>query len=188
MTDPERGAPEAGAPDTHVPGPTPRDGTRAGTTPDAVSQGRAPRDAAPSGAADEEDLPGPDWAWRRRLRRNRPLYSAYRIVVFVVGLVVVLGGLALVPLPGPGWALVILGLVIWASEFEKARAVLEFVKRQVRRWNDWMMAQPIWVRIVVGLLTAAFVGFVVWCVLKVGGIPGFVPDGATGWLHTHLWL
>ena len=137
---------------------------------------------------EREDLVGPNWEWRYRLRRNKPLYTAYRIVVFVLGLVVVLGGLALVPLPGPGWALVILGLVIWASEFQKAQTVLEFVKRQVKQWNEWIMSQPMWVRILVGLTTALFVALVVWCVLKVSGIPGFVPDGVTRWLQAHLWL
>ncbi len=155
-------------------------------------EGDAPRDVdGPSAATegpDHQDPPGPNWAWRHRLRRNKSLYPAYRVAVFVVGLVVVLLGLALVPLPGPGWAVVIVGLVIWASEFERARTVLDFVKRQVRRWNDWVMAQPMWLRVVAGLLTALFVGLVVWCVLKVSGIPGFVPDGVTSWLHTHLWL
>lgn len=140
------------------------------------------------GTAQREDLVGPNWEWRYRLRRNKPLYSAYRVVVFVVGLVVVLGGLALVPLPGPGWALVIVGLFIWASEFERAHKVLEFVKRQVKRWNDWVMARPIWLRLLLGLLTMIFVAAVVWCVLWLWGIPSVVPDGITSWLQTTLRL
>lgn len=144
--------------------------------------------ATPEGTTEREDLAGPNWEWRYRLRKNKPLYSAYRVVVFVVGLVVVLGGLALVPLPGPGWALVIVGLVIWASEFEKAQRLLVFVRRQVKRWTDWVMAQPIWLRLLCGLLTALFVAAVVWCVLKLWGVPGFVPDGITSWLQTDLRL
>lgn len=49
--------------------------------------------------------------------------------------------LVLVPLPGPGWAIVILGLAILASEFEPARRVLEFVRDQVRSWTAWIARQ-----------------------------------------------
>lgn len=144
--------------------------------------------ATPERTTERENLAGPNWEWRYRLRKNKPLYAAYRVFIFLLGLVVVLGGLALVPLPGPGWALVILGLFIWASEFEKAQKVLEFVKRQVKRWNDWVMAQPIWLRLLLGLLTAAFVAGIVWCVLWLWGIPAFVPDGITSWMQTNLRL
>ena len=66
--------------------------------------------------ANDED----DWAWRRAIRANPTSRRIYRIAVFVVGLVLLLGGLALVPLPGPGWLIVIAGIAIWASEFEQA--------------------------------------------------------------------
>ena len=87
---------------------------------------------------DDED----DWEWRRRIRaspRWRPLYQG---AVLVVGLVMVLGGLALVPLPGPGWLIVILGIAVWASEFEPASRLLEFVKDKVRAWEQWVRGSP----------------------------------------------
>ena len=40
-----------------------------------------------------------------------------RLVIGVVGTLVVLVGLVLVPLPGPGWLIVIFGLGILAIEF-----------------------------------------------------------------------
>ena len=60
---------------------------------------------------DDED----DWEWRRRIRGSARWRPVYRVAVLLVGLVMVLGGLALVPLPGPGWLIVILGIAVWAS-------------------------------------------------------------------------
>jgi len=135
-------------------------------------------------ASDDEH----DWAWRRRIRANRTSLLVYRGVVFTVGLVLVLGGLALVPLPGPGWLIVILGIAVWASEFEPAARLLDFVKDNVRRWERWVRRQPWWVQGLVALVTFAFVLAVVWTLLKVSGVPGFVPDGIADWLHAHAGL
>ena len=60
---------------------------------------------------------GPDWAWRRRLRERRATYHAYRMGVAALGVTVVIVGLILVPLPGPGWLIVFCGLAILATEF-----------------------------------------------------------------------
>ena len=69
----------------------------------------------------------------------------------MVGLVRVVGGLALVPLPGPGWLIVIRGIAIWASEFEPASRLLEFVKDRVRAWEQWLKPQSWWVKGLVAL-------------------------------------
>ena len=134
-------------------------------------------------ATDEDD-----WEWRRRIRANATTRHVYRAVVFVVGLVFVVGGLALVPLPGPGWLIVILGIAIWASEFEPAARLLDFVKAKVRGWEAWVKAQPRWVQALVALATALFVAAVVWSVLRVMGVPGFVPDSVTLWLQLNAGL
>lgn len=136
-------------------------------------------DRVPMLRPDDDD----DWAWRRRIRSNTTTRRAYRALVLVVGLVLVLGGLALVPLPGPGWLIVILGIAIWASEFEAASRLRDFVVDKVRAWEAWLRAQRFVVQAMVGLATAAFVLGVVWLTLRLTGIPGFVPDGVTQWLH-----
>ncbi len=134
-------------------------------------------------ATDEDD-----WAWRRRIRANPTTRPIYRAVVFVVGLVLVLGGLVLVPLPGPGWLIVILGIAVWASEFEPAARLLEVVKSKVRSWDAWIKAQARWVQALVAALTVLFVTTVVWLVLRFMGVPGLVPDGITNWLQLHAGL
>ena len=97
-----------------------------------------------------------------------------------IGLIVALG-LATIPLPGPGWLTVIAGLVVLASEFTWAERLLEFTKRHVRRWSDWVKAQPVWVRLLIALATAAFVYGVVVVTLRLTGVPDWVP----GWVP--LW-
>jgi len=113
---------------------------------------------------------------REHIRARRTTRLVYRTVIAVIGGGIVVGGLLLVPLPGPGWLIVILGLAVLASEFTWAHNLLEFVKRTVQSWTHWLGRQPIWVRVLVGLATFAFVAGVLWVVLRVGGVPGWMPD------------
>ena len=135
------------------------------------------RDAAVAVADD-------DWAWRRRIRANPATARVYRIGVFVVGLIVVCGGLLLIPFPGPGWLIVIAGLAIWATEFERAQRVLEFVKKHLRRWEEWVKRQNVAVKTLVGVVGIAFIATVLWLTFHFSGIPGFFPDGVETWMRT----
>ena len=119
--------------------------------------------------------------WRRRLAARRPLDHGYRLVVGVVGGVVVAFGLVTIPLPGPGWLTVIAGLFLLATEFTWAERLLDFTRRHVRAWTEWLGRQRAWVRVAVTLATAAFVYGVLVVVLHVMGVPGWVP----GWVP--LW-
>lgn len=123
------------------------------------------------------------WGWRRRIGANPVTNHTYRITIGVIGFIVVAVGLAAVPLPGPGWLIVFVGLGIWATEFLWAANLLAFARAKVAAWNDWLRPKPLWVKAIIGLLTCAFVIFVVWATLKIGGIPGFLPAGAKDFLH-----
>lgn len=129
-----------------------------------------------------------DWAWRRRIRSNPHSLRIYRGVVFTAGLVLVLGGLALVPLPGPGWLIVILGIAVWASEFEPAAKLLDFVKEKVRAWEAWAKEQAWWVKGLLALGCFLVVAGAVWLVLWMTGVPSFVPEGIAGWLRLNAGL
>jgi uncharacterized protein (TIGR02611 family) len=59
-------------------------------------------------------------AWLRVIARN-----AKRLMVFIAGVAVLLAGLAMLALPGPGVLVIILGLVILATEFAWAERVLD---------------------------------------------------------------
>lgn len=58
--------------------------------------------------------------------------SSKRIAVTVVGGAVVLAGLAMVVLPGPGLLVVVLGLAVLATEYAWAASMLERTKRAAR--------------------------------------------------------
>jgi uncharacterized protein (TIGR02611 family) len=125
-----------------------------------------------------------DWEWRRRLRANPATAKVYRVGVFVLGLVIVVVGLLLIPFPGPGWLIVIAGLAIWATEFEKAQRVLEFVKSKLRIWEEWVKRQNLLVKGLVGIVGVAFIATVLWLTFHFSGIPGFFPDGLENWMRT----
>lgn len=56
---------------------------------------------------------------------------SWQVGVFVVGLAVVVGGVIMLPLPGPGWLVIFAGMAIWATEFVWAQLVLRWTKRKV---------------------------------------------------------
>lgn len=143
---------------------------------------------AASGATSSERPHRHDWAWRRRLRERPATNQAYRIGVGTLGVCVVIVGLALVPLPGPGWLIVFLGFGILASEFHWARRMHRFVARHVHRWNEWIMRQPMGVRLAVAAATGLFVAACFWVLFKVTGLPDFVPQEAAAFLRTYLAL
>ena len=125
-----------------------------------------------------------DWEWRRRLRANPATAKIYRVAVFIVGLAIVVLGLLLVPFPGPGWLIVIAGLAVWATEFEKAQRVLEFVKKNLRIWEEWVRRQSLFVKGIVLIVGIAFIATVLWLTFHFSGIPGFFPDSLTNWMRT----
>ncbi|MFR9792207.1 TIGR02611 family protein [Streptomyces sp. MB22_4] len=65
------------------------------------------------------------------VRARRLLHRGWQAGVFVIGLAVVIAGVALLPLPGPGWVVIFAGMAIWATEFVWAQLVLRWTKRKV---------------------------------------------------------
>ncbi len=64
------------------------------------------------------------------------LKQVKRLVVAVVGLTVLLLGIAMILLPGPAFILIPAGLAILATEFVWARKLLGTVKRIIRKKRD----------------------------------------------------
>ena len=65
------------------------------------------------------------------IKRSRTLHVSWQVGVFVVGLAVVLAGVSMLVLPGPGWVVIFGGMAIWATEFVWAQLVLRWTKRKV---------------------------------------------------------
>ncbi|QIM19623.1 TIGR02611 family protein [Leucobacter coleopterorum] len=83
--------------------------------------------------------------WRKVIRRRPWLNTAYKVAVTVLGALVMVIGLILVPLPGPGWLIVFLGLTILGTEFHWARRLLGWLRQILtrfwERWNTWREAR-----------------------------------------------
>ncbi|MGW8890092.1 TIGR02611 family protein [Streptomyces sp. NPDC055749] len=65
------------------------------------------------------------------IKASRPLHMSWQVGVFVVGLAVVVAGVVMLPLPGPGWLVIFGGMAIWATEFVWAQLVLRWTRRKV---------------------------------------------------------
>jgi uncharacterized protein (TIGR02611 family) len=113
--------------------------------------------------------------FRRFFAKHRSLDLTYRVVVAVIGTAVVVGGLVLIPLPGPGWLIVFGGLAILATEFEWAGRLLDFARRHVLAWTRWVGRQSLLVRGLIGLLGLAFVWGVLWAYVALQGVPRWMP-------------
>jgi uncharacterized protein (TIGR02611 family) len=102
-----------------------------------------------------------------RIRSNPTGRLALKIAIGVLGTVVVGLGIVLIPFPGPGWAIVILGLAIWSLEFAWAKNLLEFTKRHVQSWTRWIARQSVPMRAVVGVVGLIFVSAIVWASVRI---------------------
>ncbi|MEV8325404.1 TIGR02611 family protein [Kitasatospora sp. NPDC056731] len=65
------------------------------------------------------------------VRRSRPLHLTWQVAIFLAGLAAVVLGVIMLPLPGPGWVVIFLGMGVWATEFDWARLVLRWSRRKV---------------------------------------------------------
>jgi len=123
----------------------------------------------PTAEQDEvEGTAGPP-RWIRPLRRRVHRVPAgallWKIGVGVVGAAIVVAGLLLIPLPGPGWAIVFLGIAVWATEFSWARRLLARARRLLRQWTEWLLRLPPLIRALIGLAGLAFLlvlAYLVW--------------------------
>ncbi|MFG1669155.1 TIGR02611 family protein [Streptomyces sp. Y7] len=65
------------------------------------------------------------------IKARRALHLSWQVGVFVIGLAIVVAGIILLPLPGPGWVIIFAGMAVWATEFVWAQLVLRWTKRKV---------------------------------------------------------
>lgn len=123
-------------------------------------------------------------AWRRKIRQNPAGALAWRIGIFVVGLVPIVAGIPMVPLVGPGWAVIFVGLFLWSTEFIWARRVTQFIKAEVRTFNIWYPSLPWKAKVPIGVLTVVFCWLCFYVVLLLLGVPDWTPEPVKGWLES----
>ncbi|QGN32471.1 PGPGW domain-containing protein [Microlunatus sp. Gsoil 973] len=113
------------------------------------------------------------WAWRRKIRADPRKARIYRVLIAVLGVLLVLLGAATGPLPGPGGIpLVLLGLAVWASEFEWAQRLMSWFKRLLHRFRSWSRPKQLsaW------LIFFACLGAIGYADLLVLGVPLWMPQ------------
>lgn len=95
-------------------------------------------------------------AIRERIRSTRVGLIVWRGAVIVVATLVILFGVVLLAIPGPGWLVIFAGLGILATEFEWAARLLRFARAQVSRWTQWVLDQGRWLQVALGLTGLLF--------------------------------
>jgi uncharacterized protein (TIGR02611 family) len=128
------------------------------------------------------------WArWRDRLRDRPKADFGYRIVVAVIGLAVLGLGILAIPYPGPGWAIVFVGLAILATEFDWARRLLAYTRERYDKVMAWFKAQGLWVQVLGAAFTAAVVLGSLWLLGALGWAAGLAGIEAR-WLKSPIGL
>lgn len=106
-------------------------------------------------------------AWARRRRSTHVIWQA---AVLLLGLGLVGAGLAMLVLPGPGWATIVLGLIVLASEYAWARRLLDPVRRWAKKAADAALDPRVRKRnlIIGSVIVLAMVGAGAWYVRAFG--------------------
>jgi hypothetical protein len=106
----------------------------------------------------------PGGSWRDRVRGKPGLGQAYRLGVFMIGLLFIALGLALAVLPGPlTIPPVLLGLWIWSTEFRFAKRFFDSFRRKAQEaWRHAKVRPLSSAAITVGGLAAA--GAAAWAI------------------------
>ena len=102
----------------------------------------------------------------------------------MVGTLVLAVGIVAIPYPGPGWAIVFVGLAILASEFHWARRVLHYARGRYDAWTHWLGRQSLLVRLAVLALTGLVVVATLYLLNAFYLVAGFLGLGEWTWLQS----
>lgn len=124
--------------------------------------------------------------FRARIDERPTARRVYRIGIAVVGTLVLVGGLVAIPYPGPGWAIVFVGLAILASEFAWAKRALTLARGTYDAWTDWIGRQNLLAKFVVLLATGLVVVATLWLLDVLWLVAGWVGLQGWTWLHSPI--
>lgn len=103
---------------------------------------------------------------RTRVARMPGGELSWRVGIGVLGTAIVMLGVALLPLPGPGWLVIFLGLGVWATEFDWAARLLTYARHTVGSWTAWVQTKPRWLQLLIGGLSLVIlITLIVGCYL-----------------------
>jgi uncharacterized protein (TIGR02611 family) len=102
----------------------------------------------------------------RRRERHVQHSMAYRVLFVIAAFAVLLGGIALIPLPGPGWAIVFVGLGMLALEFKWAENLMEKILDRVEAMKQSASAaSPLQKALMTGAAAVGIAAFAVAAIL-----------------------
>lgn len=102
----------------------------------------------------------------------------------LLGGLVLLLGIVAIPYPGPGWAIVFVGLAILASEFEWAKRVLRYARARYDAWTDWLGRQSLLVKLAILAATGLVVLLTLYLLGALYLVAGWVGLGGWTWLQS----
>ena len=94
---------------------------------------------------------------RSRVRAVPGGSRAWQVAVVIVGGALIVGGIVLLPLPGPGWLIIFLGLSVLATEFTWAARLLTWARLQLARFTEWAAQRSMAARVAGSVFVIAFV-------------------------------
>jgi uncharacterized protein (TIGR02611 family) len=118
-------------------------------------------------AAQPPDTTAPDPAkgrisgLRARVRALPGGFLIWRIGITVVGVAVIVIGIVLLPLPGPGWLIIFGGLGLLATEYTWARNLLLWLRHTVARWTAWASRRSPTIKVLLGLISLVVLAAIV---------------------------
>ncbi|MFZ2511979.1 MAG: TIGR02611 family protein [Gordonia sp. (in: high G+C Gram-positive bacteria)] len=98
----------------------------------------------------------------QHLRHNHRFGIVLRYVTITVGILVTAIGVVAIPYPGPGWAIVFLGLLILSQELEWAALLRHAIMHRLNRlYSDHIDGSPL-AQTVLAIATCAIVILTLW--------------------------
>jgi uncharacterized protein (TIGR02611 family) len=102
----------------------------------------------------------------RRRERHVQRSMPYRVAFTIAAFVITLGGIAAIPLPGPGWAIVFVGLGMLALEFKWAENLMEKILDRVEAMKQSASAaSPLQKALMTGAAAVGIAAFAVAAIL-----------------------
>jgi uncharacterized protein (TIGR02611 family) len=123
-------------------------------------------------------------AFRERIEERPTARKTWRVAIGTLGTLVLIAGIIMIPYPGPGWAVVFVGLAILGSEFAWAKRLLRFAKGKYDAWTDWLKRQHWTVQLLVLGLTGLIVVATLWLLNAFYLVAGWVGLEEWTWLQS----
>lgn len=115
------------------------------------------------------------------IRHNHRYGFVLRYVTIAVGVIVTALGVVAIPYPGPGWAIVFLGLLILSQELTWAERLRRWIMDKLNAFYSRFIDGNLLAQIILGIATCAIVIATLWLTDAL--------DLVGGWVGLHAaWL